>query len=76
MKKISNLATAAEELYQMQLEATKNGTFAVSGLLLNEEGDVIHAGSNRVIALNDENGKKVLIDPTGHAEQLMIYWYW
>jgi hypothetical protein len=67
MKKISNLATATEKLYQMQLEATKNGTFAVSGLLLNEEGEVVHACSNGVLALNDENGKQVLIDPTGHA---------
>lgn len=50
MDKFNNLQEAAERVFQLQLQTRKERTFAVSGLLLDCEGRVLYAGSNRVLA--------------------------
>ena len=75
MEKVINLQEAAEFIYQLQLQTRKERTFAVSGLLLDAQGRVIYAGSNRVLARIDKAGREFVIDPTSHCEQRMIYWY-
>lgn len=73
MDKFNYLQEAAEHVYGLQLQTRKDRTFAVSGLLLDCKGRLIHAGSNRV--LSTINGKEFVIDATSHCEQRMIYWY-
>ena len=53
MDKINNLQEAAETVFQLQLQTRKERTYAVSGLLLDCEGWVIYAGSNRVLGRID-----------------------
>lgn len=64
MEKVINLQEAAEFIYQLQLQTRKERTFAVSGLLLDAQGRVIYAGSNRVLARIDKAGREFVIDPS------------
>lgn len=75
MDRFDFLQEAAEHVFQLQLQTRKDRTFAVSGLLLDCEGRVIYAGSNRVLARIDKADGQFVIDPTSHCEQRMIYWY-
>jgi hypothetical protein len=59
---------AAARAVELAVEAGKQGTFAVGGLLVDESGHVIAEATNAVI----RNGK--LSDPTAHVERQLVDW--
>ena len=59
---------AAARAVELAVEAGKQGTFAVGGLLVDETGHIIAEATNTVI----RNGK--LSDPTAHVERQLVDW--
>jgi tRNA(Arg) A34 adenosine deaminase TadA len=59
---------AAARAVELAVEAGKQGTFAVGGLLVDETGHIIAESTNAVI----RNGK--LSDPTAHVERQLVDW--
>lgn len=51
------------------ISAKKLGTYGVGALLLSKSGRILQRSHNKVIVNN------ILVDPTAHAERLLVDWY-
>jgi cytosine deaminase len=66
---VTDVEVAAALAAEQVLQAFDQGTFSVGGVLLDNEGKLIHALHNNVV----KDG--TTFDPTAHGERQMIDWY-
>jgi tRNA(Arg) A34 adenosine deaminase TadA len=73
--KINSAQEAAKKVLEQVKLAAQQGTFAVGGLLVNNEtGEIIHTEHNRVID-RLKSGQAFPLDPTNHGERQIVSWY-
>jgi cytosine deaminase len=67
---VTDVEKAASLAAEQAIMAFDQGTFSVGGLLLDSQGNLIHALHNNVVMRN------LTFDPTAHGERQMIDWYY
>ncbi|ABG59508.1 nucleoside deaminase [Cytophaga hutchinsonii] len=74
---IFNANEAASAVLNQALEAAAQGTFAVGGMIVdNQTGNVICAMHNNVLKPLFGSSQNFTFDPTAHGERQLVYWYY
>lgn len=60
---------------ELQIEALNRHTSGVAGLLVDKKGNVIFAGTNRIINKLSTN-QFIVKNPMNHGEGQIMKWYW
>ena len=73
---VTSAQQAAELVLEQVIKASRQGTFAVGGILIeNKTGKVIHTAHNRVVS-QLRSGDAFPLNPTNHGERQIVSWYY